>query len=526
MSKPTPPHIENKLPGKFTRSEKYWQAAEEWYNIRLSPEQREICEEVAENKYTLVEGANSFGKTYAFAALSLAFHRRHYPSSVVVTSGTYGKLKRTFCADTQSLHGSSPFTESTDWWPKGEWKWSPNPHIDVEDDPTWQFEIHSPKDPDELEGVHNTYTLAIVDEADKKAVDHEVIDSMESLVSDDRDRMVVIANPPRDESNVVYDLRDDYRHLTYSSFDSHNVQVELGERDGEMIPGLATLSKIKRDWEKYNGTEWPGAKKAQRAHTRENHGLDERWLRRRAGVMPSADATMHRPWYIDDVSYAFDQGPVESLKRPIGVGIDLARKGGDETVVCVLYPRTARFTAWSHTDHPENRNRCEEILDDVTDKVGAPRALQIAVDAEGEGSGVADDLRDKYGAIRFKNSENAVEDEDWDNKWTESLHHLGQRLDDMMLGGLNVCDTPRLLREDLFVVARHASYELRELKSGDVLKATPKSELKEELGRSPDRLDSFAMASWAAAEETISRTRSETRRRNGRTKRRRKVTHR
>lgn len=516
-----PEYVERKLPSNFTGPEKYWEAAEEWYGIRLSPEQREICETVAENEYTLIEGANSFGKTYAIVALTLAFHRRHYPSSVVITSGSFAKLKRTFCSDAEDLHKQSPFNRDTEWWPKGEWKWSPNPHLDIQDDPTWQFEIHSPSDPEELEGVHNTYTLAIVDEADKDGVDHELIDAMESLVSDERDRMVVIANPPKTETNIVYELRDVYdSHLTYSSFDSHNVQVQAQQRDARPIPGLATIAKIKRDWEKYNGRDWPGLEEARTAHEEENHGLDERWLRRRAGVMPTEDATRHRPVYASDVRQAFDRGPVDNTGIPIAVGIDLARKGGDETVFNVLYPQTVRITAWSHTDHPENRRRCQSLLNNLVDTNEVSiRTLDIAVDAQGEGSGVADDLQDSHGAIRFKNSEKAVVSEDWDNKWTEALHHLGQRIEDMYLDDGQICDTPRLLREDLFAVARHCAYEERSLKSGDVLRASPKEDLKAELGRSPDRLDAFAMAAWAAADETGEQTKSVTRRRTGRDKR-------
>lgn len=491
-------------PDQFTGPSRYWDAAETWFDMRLTPEQREIHEAVAENKYTLVEGANSFGKTFAIVSLSLAFRARHYPSSVVVTSGTYGKLKRTFCADAEDIHRQSGLF--------GEWKWSPNPHIDVPGEPTWQFEVHSPKDPEELEGVHNEYTLVIVDEADKEEVDATVIDAMESLISDDRDRMVVIANPPRDETNVVYELREDYHHLSYSSFDSHNVQIATGEREGEEVPGLATISKLKRDWEKYNGRDWPGLEQARRAHEQEGHNLDQRWLRRRAGVMPTDDATKHRPFYVDDVETALQENTVpQTPANAIAVGVDVARKGGDETVVCTLYGGTATFRSWHHTDHQQNERLIQEHLD------GLETRVPIAIDATGEGSGVADAIKQSHGAARFKNNEKAVDEDEWDNKWTEALHHLGQRLPQLGL------DVDRTTREDLYTAARVVEFEVRGLRSGDVVRATSKEEIKEDLGRSPDHLDAVAMACWAADADGGSK--DVTRRRSGRdTSGRRRIT--
>lgn len=516
-SRDVPPEIAERAPSNYTGAERYWRAFEDWYEVRLSPEQRRICEHVAENQYTHLEGGNGFGKTFAIVALSLAFHRRHYPSSVVVTSGTYGKLKRTFCADAENLHGNSPFVEDSAYWPRGEWKWSPNPHIDVEGEPTWQFEVHSPEDPGELEGVHNDYTLVIVDEADKKDVDLDMLDSMDSIIGDRNDRMVVISNPPDDETNAVANMGEigvDAEKLQLSTFDSHNVQVELDRRDGERVPGLTGLHKLRKKWEALNGEPWPGYEAARAMSTPGSEewrtDLDERWYRRFAGVMPPASASKHRPFYTDDVRDMLEVDAPEPPGSPIAVGIDMARKGGDSTVTWTLYPETCRYETWTHTDHGENERKIKEILDGYP----SPHTTPIAIDATGEGSGVADRLRDAYGAIRFKASEKAVDDEDWDNKWTEAMHHLGQHVPQLAMGDV----AEREVRDELFTAARVVEYELRDLKSGDVLRASPKAEIKAELGRSPDHLDAFAQACWAAGVDHDD-TRHVTRKRSGTDKR-------
>ncbi len=91
---------------------------------------------------------------------------------------------------------------------------------------------------------------------------------MGSLVTDERDRTIAIANLPDDEINVVYDLMNDseWETIQLSSFESHNVQIELGEIDGETIDGLATLHKIKKDWRRYNALEWPGVEAARNSY--------------------------------------------------------------------------------------------------------------------------------------------------------------------------------------------------------------------------------------------------------------------
>jgi hypothetical protein len=80
--------------------------------------------------------------------------------------------------------------------------------------------------------------------------------------------------------------------------------------------------------------------------------------------------------------------------------------------------------------------------------------------------------------------------------WAEGLHLLGQWLRD----GGRIGD--RGLYEELMVAARVREYEERHYASrgedgAEVLKLTPKDELKDRLGRSPDLLDAAYMAVWA-----------------------------
>lgn len=497
MSTETLPGEDGDLPrpSSFTGTERYWRAAEAYFGRRLTREQREICETVAENQYSLIEGANGFGKTYSIVALALAFHRIHYPSSVVVTSGTYGKLKRTFCADAEALHEDSELF--------GEWKWSPTPHIDIDGEPTWQFEVHSPEDPEELEGVHNDYTLVIVDEADKKGVGPKTIDSMDSLISDENDRMVVLCNPPRDETNIAYDLRSEYDvHRTYSTFDSHNVRVDRGTAtDGEQavgtVGGLTGLSKLKKNWQKYNNEEWPGFEKARLAGVEESkhyrEDLDGRWYRRHAGIMPPAGASANRPFHIEDVNTAYECPFPPTDGPPQGLGLDVARKGGDFNVLSGVFGDTLHIIEdWRGQDHVEGEATVRSALDDGW-------SARFPVDADAEGSGLADNIGTFYPQMeRFSNGQNAIQEDKYKDCWSEALAAFGAFLSDG--GSIN----HRKLREEALAAARVIEYEERyyQSRNAEVYKANSKDDIKDVLGRSPDYLDSALMACWAASDET------------------------
>lgn len=496
MSATTPDYVREHLPENYTGREKYWQAAEDWFNVTLSPEQREIHEHVAEHQYTHLEGGNGFGKTFGIVALALAFNRRHYPSSVVVTSGTYGKLKRTFCADAEELHKSSPFNEQTPYWPAATWKWSPNPHIDVDGEPTWQFEVISPEDPGELEGVHNDHVLVIVDEADKKDVDLDTLDSMDSLISDQNDRMVIISNPPEDETNPVANMGEvgiEPEKLTYSTFDSHNVQVELDRRDGEWIPGLTGLNKLQKKWEALNGESWPGYEEARAMSTRGTEAfrkdLASRWYRRFAGIMPPAGAAQNRPFDLDLVKAGYverEQDLDAGARR--GTGIDVARSG-DRTVQIdeLEYVLEVAYSE-PGTDHTV---QFERIWSNLDEEPGA----QISGDAVGEGSGKLDDTAKRFPNVdRFKAGENAAQSDEYKDRWTEGLCELGKWLE----RGGEFADSR--LRKELKIAAREITLEERYIKSRDeqVYVADSKDVVKERLGHSPDHLDAAVMAIVAA----------------------------
>jgi len=466
-------------------------AIEDYLGVEVTEPQREICRAIVENEKVLVQTANGIGKSFILACVTVVWLVAYHPAAVLATSGTYPKLKRTFCKPVEQLHGGALGGAGL----PGTYKRSP-PRIEIDGEPNQYFEAASPTDAGELEGVHSGYVLGIIEEADKGDVTEATFEAMESLVSDQRDRLVAIANPPEDETNSLQRLYDDptWHVVRFSSFASHNVQHRLEQGDDDLIDGLATLWKVKQDWDSYVGEEWPGVQQAREWSDPDDEAfrddLDSRWYRRRAGIMPPGQAATHRPLDPDLVDQQYEPTATPSRETPTALGIDVARSGDDTVAGGVHGLHLAIEYEAPGTDHTAQEQKLAE-------KIRQWPTPEIAVDAVGEGSGLADGLDNRFGTVhRFKNQSKAADETAYDDCWAESLALFAEFLED---GGV-------IAHEDLYeqakVAARTITWRERHIGSrgadgADVLAADGRKEdVKKRLGRSPDHLDAALMAVW------------------------------
>jgi len=466
-------------------------AIEDYLDVTVSEPQREICRTIVTDEKVLVQTANGIGKSFILACVTVVWLVAYHPAAVLATSGTYPKLKRTFCKPVEQLHGGALGGIGL----PGTYKRSP-PRIEIDGEPNQYFEAASPTDAGELEGVHSGYVLGIIEEADKDDVTEAAFEAMESLVSDQRDRLVAIANPPEDETNSLQQLYDDptWSVIRFSSFASYNVQEGLDGDDTGAIDGLATAWKIRQDWESYVGDEWPGIEQAQAwsdpDHPEFRDDLDSRWYRRRAGITPPGEAATYRPLDPDVVDDAYDPDATPARRTPTTLGIDVARSGDDTVAFGVHGTQLVNEYAKTGTDHTAQ----EQALADHIRQWPTP---DIAVDAVGEGSGLADGLDNRFGTVhRFKNQATAVEETTYDDYWAESLAEFA----DWLEAGGTIADVD--LYEQAKIAARTVTWTERHIGSrgrdgADVLAADGRKEdVKERLGRSPDHLDAALMAVW------------------------------
>ena len=457
--------------------------AEDFLGLVLAETQKRILKAIGRHERVIIVSGNGVGKSYSVGAAILGYLFSNPDSFVIGTSGSYSQFVDGMWRS-MIVEMFEPMQQRFN--APGSTSWGNQPSLEITKN--WYAKIVSPTKPKGLEGRHGSHGMVVIEEADDPDITIDHIRSARSTVTSKHDRSVIVANPPEDETDIVASLLDNpkWHTIQFSSFESHNALVDAGELDADPIPGLVDLHTIREDWEDFNGESWPGWSEARIAHE-ERSDLSEDWYRRRAGVIPKDDAIFHKPFHVSAVRDALQRvsPPKEQWGKPVAVSVDVARKGGDKTVVCKLYDQLATFTSWEHTDHVENQERVSAILNDLNAQP------YVVVDAIGEGSMLADVLRDDWGAVRYKSSMKARDEDEYYNCWTEGLFHLGQWLDQISLQHIGT-----RARQDLLTTAREVRFEEYHQRSGDVLKATPKIKIKQRLNRSPDHLDAMLMACW------------------------------
>lgn len=493
-------------------------------NLTVPENQAELVRLVADPDVNriVVESGNALGKTIA-ATMAGGWHFcLHWNSLTMLTSGNYDILRDTSWRFMKTLHKA---VQRNAAWP-GKRTERP-PQIEVPDHEQWFLRYLSPRYARNLEGRHARRALVVIEEADKPDITHEHIDSAESTASDAGDTVLVLANPPEDKSNCVYDLleSDAWTNLNWDWTESRNVKLDLGDLDSaehDRIPGIVDLDRVKEDWENWNRRPWPGAEEAMVAHPDlggdKYQNLDPRWYRRRMGRMAPTGSSTLRPFYERDVQRAVDRwepwmaeeqtrladdpgalvaddyGPddadvTEHLRA--GVGADMARDGKDRMVV--VDRRVDGILNVFANLQPGDHNVSDTVLD-VAANAGAIDGW-FWIDALGEGSGSADRAARKFGpCARFQASDKAHEETEYYDRRTEAMVHLGNMLKNDELVVPPNGDLERELRQ----AARTLRLEKRSRGSDTVLNLKGKDDLKSSgrLGRSPDILDATALACY------------------------------
>lgn len=500
-----------------TGPDRYINFTEKVLEVQLLEIQKEIMRALTENRRVVVVSGNGVGKTFTVAALELAFLYTHSEATVLHTSRSNGHTRNTTYKELREMLHNAQETVGLPGYAKKQ-----PMEVEFEDSQTRKYEAVSPSNPDGLEGRHNEHFLAVVDEADKQEIDDDVIESAESSLTDERDRMLVIGNPPRNKGNSLNRLMEDdnWHTIQFSSFDCDNVKIALGQMDGDIISGPIQLSEIKYDWEKYHDEAWTSYDEimGQSAKFVDEDGnyhftnpddsynendefrndLAEAWYRRRCGVIPPKGAAEARPFYTSDVDEAVDRyDEPESPLTPSdfdAIGVDIAGRGEDDTVITGVTRASQESTGRAEVLAEVSGNTETKIENGIRHAIKGADDTPIGFDAVGMGGPVADSFRNEgYNVVRFDGGKKAKDDDRYRNQRTESWCEFGKWLHN---GSINDNDA---LTEELFGVAEHIELTEKGLMSGTVYMATSKDEIRKasSYGASPDFLDSASIGVWA-----------------------------
>lgn len=338
------------------------------------------------------------------------------------------------------------------------------------------------KEAEAVAGISGKNLLYVLDESSGIPDEiHEAIDGNRAGGA----RVLMISNPTRTEGRFFHAFHAGkafWTTFTISSEDSPNVLAGC-----ELIPGLAG-----REWVEEMKQEWGEDSPLYLVRVKGQFCLNE------AGKILSlhAIAEAQERWkeQAEAIAAAVTAGkPVEDTGT-LQIGIDPAGdgEGGDETAMAVRRgQRIARLCVWrgltedAHVVHvlnllQEHRRRREGppvVTVDREGRIGYEVYLRLRAHAERHpGSMQVFGVRASDKAHRQAHIYDRARDELWGNlaAW---LRHGGSLPEDAKL------------EKEL-----HAPTWIHHINGR--LKATPKEELRKELGRSPDRADAVALAVW------------------------------
>ena len=297
-----------------------------------------------------------------------------------------------------------------------------------------------------LAGVHGSFVLYIIDEA--SGISNEVFEVIEGALTGDRYLVVMCSNPTRTVGRF---------------YDSHSNAKFIGQ-----------YRRIHLDCEKSANVKDTWIKKME-----DKYGRDSDVFRVRVkGEFPKAQTdALFTP---EMLSKFFDsKRAIDDTGLTIW-GNDIARYGDDKTYI---YKRKGYkglgFLGWQKLDTMETAARGVKEYNTTYDK---PDYLNV--DTNGLGVGVFDRYNQLGldGIAQDCNSNFKATDSSFLNKRAEMYHNLR---DAMKKGAYSPYDEQ--LEEELLAV----TYSITEK---GLIKLSPKDEIKDTLGRSPDKADSVALS--------------------------------
>lgn len=420
--------------------------------LKLTKRQRQILRIMSSPGTRLaVASGHGPGKTYAAAALVLAFTSCYPGCRVLTTAPTFTQVRDLLWSEVRKLHRRSvmPLGGKVDLV-----RWT------LDDD--WFAVGISTKEPERFQGRHAKHVLVVFDEA--PGVPEPIWMGAEALMTGEDCRWLAIGNPVSPGDKFAECWKDAaWRTLTVSSYEAPNVTGEMH------VPGGVTAQWIERMEQKFS---------------KDSPVFKCRVL----GEFPDGDSEqIIAPLSWVEKSRRIERDRPDSNEYP-KLGVDVARFGKDETVFCIrqggdiwLYKTLAVSSVTEVIGHTIKLCREWKI-----------RGSEVYVDDTGVGGGVVDGLHEAYSptvnAVNFGSA--PTDSEHFANKKAEMYWSIRKALDPESPMGY---DGPRLKipeGEDLLAEDLSQRYTLNS--KGRII-MEPKEEFTKRVGRSPDRGDALAL---------------------------------
>jgi hypothetical protein len=433
--------------------------------------QAEVLEAAFANETTVVASGHAIGKTELIITLCPLWLVSHPGSFFVLNAAAWSSLKSNLVAGMANTVAKQPLLcpgkVNKDGWTIA---------------PRWGMVPLSPKQMETVQGYHSpglpgledlAGTMVVGDEASQMEV--TIYKAMLSLVGDDN-HMLLTGNPLRSSGPFADAIREaGPGYIQVSSLDTPNY------RSGKkLIPGLFGRAEEKI---------W----------LRESHGSKDsaEYKARCLGIMPDQSEWQFIPrsWILD--AKARPATPL-AIDGHLRMAVDVGRsETGDPSVVVIAGKNTVHYLkkAWGVT-HGDLKAWVFGLLDNP---LYAARMEMVAVDANGIGSALADDLialnRPGLRVVRVVGQNTATDNLRWFNQRAEAWGLAKEALDP---DGPDPLRIPEFLDIDGERVALNdealemAELEYKPLTNGQT-QLEEKLVYRKRVGHSPDVGDAIAM---------------------------------
>jgi phage terminase large subunit len=485
------------LPARIVEGMKFWrknpnEAVKDWFGVTPDDWQGDVIHEffTGQGDRYAVKSAHGPGKTATEAWIGWLFLNFYDDSRVVASAPTMAQLGDILWPEYAKWHEKMPAQLKTMWDISGA-------HIRSVIKPKQWFAVaRTSNKPANLQGFHNANILIQIDEASGVPQDvFEVIEGALSEAGDDgKIAKLFIAGNPNFTSGELFDAFTKNRSLyhRYTVTGDPNLLNELKVEQGADHPNNGKVFYSRRVKAKYVQTI---AKK----YGDEGAVFDVRVR----GMFPRQDDGAVIPLEWAERAKGRELPHFDRVANPFTLVLDVARKGGNETVLGVfrggipVEPLQAR----AKTSTIESANMVEEKYRMLI-KQGFT-VEQVIVDEPGVGGGVIDELRHREIPVTPYNGgigmRVGVDPEDecrmFMNRRARDYWHVRRLLE------LNMLPLP----DDDVLIAQAASVRY-DYSENEKIVIESKQKLKDRLGEeaSPDRIDVIVMgcAPWYSTQAT------------------------
>lgn len=418
----------------------------EWLGCDIWSKQEEIGQSVAINRRTAVKSCHGSGKSFISARVVLWYLHAFAPSLVVTTAPTNNQVRNILWREINAVAASSrkpllgralvqSYEVAPDWYALG-------------------FKAEDTK-PDRFQGFHAEHALVVIDEA--AGVPDTVYQALDAVMTSDNSRMLLIGNPTNPAGEffqAFHSARSLYHCITIAASDTPNFQAGQVTRPYLITPQWAQDAIAK-------------------------HGADSPYVKARVDAeFPDTATNLLVPLAWLEAAAARE---VPDSAEPVEAGLDVARMGDDENVLCIRQGmRVLEEHAWSGVDLMQTVGKVRYLLDRYRERLGG-----IKVDVIGVGAGVADRLRElSYPVVDVNVSARSSDPEQWANLRCELFWSLRERFREGQIGGQISENTMGQISDIRY------RYDTRHTKP--VIEA--KEDIKKRTGRSPDWGEALLLA--------------------------------